>query len=90
MLKLGEALAVSGNFTRAIEAKLKALKLAEKISNKTLIGDAYMNLAGFYFYQGDNAQSIIYTKKSFSFPSSYSYPHNKNCLMDFLVKHFSN
>lgn len=72
LLKLGEAVAVSGNFTSALEIKLKALKLAEKTGNDVFIGDAYMNLAGFYFYQGDYIQSILYTKKSFSFPSSYA------------------
>jgi Tetratricopeptide repeat len=35
------------------------------------LGDAYINLAAFYFYQGDYPQCILYTRKSFSFPSSY-------------------
>lgn len=88
LLKMGEALAVSGNFARALETKLIALKLAEKIGNKAFIGDANINLAGFYFYQGDYTKSIFYSKKSFSFPSSYSYPVHQKLLNGFLGEAF--
>lgn len=79
LLAMGEALSISGNFTRAIEIKLKGLKLAEKTGNPVLIGDAYINLASFYYYQGDYVQSIIYTKKSFPYPSNY---HQKEKLQN--------
>lgn len=72
LFNVGEALAVSGNFTRALEIKLKALKLAEKTGRSILIGDAYLYLSGFYFYQGDYTQCITYAKRSFGYASIFT------------------
>jgi len=62
LLVLGEALAVTGNYSASIETTLKALKEAEKKKPKYIL-DARVGLAAVNFYQGDYHETIRYSRK---------------------------
>ncbi|HEX8333393.1 MAG TPA: hypothetical protein VF622_12255, partial [Segetibacter sp.] len=68
LFSIGEALAVSGNYAKAIEIKFKALEEAENLKDEYEIGIAFGNIAAGYFYQGDYEQTIRYTKKAVQSP----------------------
>src|ERR1700674_309082 len=71
LFALGEALAVSGNFTKATEIKLQSLELAERLGNEYFLGAAYQWIASGYFYQGAYDQTISYTRKAISISNFY-------------------
>jgi len=68
---IGEALAVSGNYTKATELKFKLLEEAEKLGDKIEIGGAYMAIASGFFYQGEYEEMIHYTRKAIAVPGFY-------------------
>jgi tetratricopeptide (TPR) repeat protein len=70
-VNIGEALGVSGNYTKAIELKLKALALAENENDEYLLGRAYLSLSSGYFYQGDYDQTLRYAKKALDLPAHH-------------------
>ena len=61
---MGEALAVKGNLTKALEVKLEALHKAEKLHDPILLSHAYMFLAPFYGAIGEYRKGLFYLNKT--------------------------
>ncbi len=83
---IGEALAVSGNYDKALEVKFKGLQLSEKSGEQKAIGQGYMNLAATYYYQGDYPLSIKYSRRAIAITPFYN--QSKLQLNGFLAEAF--
>jgi len=57
---IGEALAVKGNYAKALEIQLKALHLSEKLNNQIQISLTYLWLGLVYLYSADNEKALSY------------------------------
>jgi len=53
-----------GNYPKALESYLKALKLFEEIGNKKWIGNCYINIGDIYTNQQDYSKALEYCLKS--------------------------
>ena len=60
---MAEALAVKGNFSKALDIRLKALQLAEKSGDQYLIYWRQLGVGTVYFYSGDQQNALNYYYK---------------------------
>jgi signal transduction histidine kinase len=61
---MANVFALAGNYARALELSLQALKLAEEAKDEIFVSSVQSSLADFYFYSGDMPRSIDYSYKS--------------------------
>ncbi len=54
---------LTGNYPKALQLNLKALKKAETINNQVLAARIFLSIANIYASQGDHHQAVAYTKK---------------------------
>lgn len=62
-ITLGEALAILGNYPRALECNFRALELSKKLGDTLKLCYGNGGLANCYFYMGDYVTSIMYTRE---------------------------
>ncbi len=55
---------ITGNYPKALELFLQALKKGEEIKNPLRIGASLVNIGSVYYYQGDYRLAIAYTLKA--------------------------
>lgn len=55
---------ITGNYPKALEYFLEALKKGESINSPVRIGSALLNIGSVYFYQGDHRLAINYTQQA--------------------------
>lgn len=74
---------ITGNYPKALEFFLEALKKGEAIRNPLRIGASLVNIGSVYFYQGDHRLAINYTLKAKEiFESSHNEPNLMNTLLN--------
>lgn len=64
MHSTGEALAIKGDFPRALATQFEALRLAENLGNRGKVLLAYTWIAAVYFYSEDYSNAMIYYNKA--------------------------
>jgi tetratricopeptide (TPR) repeat protein len=62
----------TGNYAKALEAYLEALKKAEAINDKGAIASTLGNMSSVYSDQGDERQAVVYTRKALTAAKSVS------------------
>jgi tetratricopeptide (TPR) repeat protein len=73
---------ITGNYPKALEFFLEALKKGEAIGNPVRIGAALLNIGSVYFYQGDHRLAINYTLKA---KDLFERSGNRHILMNSLL-----
>ena len=74
---------ITGNYPRALEFFLEALKKSEAIGNPLRIGASLVNIGSVYYYQGDHRLAINYTLKAKElFERSGNKPNLMNSLLN--------
>ena len=63
LILLGEAMGLSGNYSKAIEISFKAIDEAAKSKSEHLINLAYLKIAGIHNWLGNYGEGIRYAKK---------------------------
>jgi len=63
LLTMGEALAMKGNYSKALEIKLEALQIAEKLNSYKNIENSFIGIGGVYYYSGDYLKALYYFQK---------------------------
>lgn len=59
----GNVIAETGNYPRALEIQLRALKIGEEINDRKQIAYIYLAIGNIYFYQKDEKQALAYYLK---------------------------
>jgi tetratricopeptide (TPR) repeat protein len=64
LIRISTVMTTIGNYSKALEIGLDALKKSEALGNERLIASCYNNLGGVYAEQGDQKQAMIYALKA--------------------------
>lgn len=79
---IGNVFWITGNYPKALETHLQALKLREGINDKEGMGSSYLNLGNIFSIQGDYKQALYYTFKA---KFIFDVTHNDGALCSDLI-----
>ncbi|MFI5153493.1 MAG: ATP-binding protein [Chitinophagales bacterium] len=82
MQSTGEALAIKGNFSRALATQFEALRLAENLGNHGEVLIAYTWIGAVYLYSEDYSNALIYFTKAKSV--NYSFLQDPKFMLGFI------
>jgi two-component system NtrC family sensor kinase len=70
LFRIAQIFLLTGNYPKALQLNLKALKKAEAIGDEELAARVLTNIGNTYNYQGDYLLTVAYTKKSLAMAES--------------------